>query len=72
VANGEIIQCTHELPRQIWGVQDISFNTTLKNIPLSGYDVILGMDWLEAHNPMKIHWVEKWLEFHSHGQEVKL
>jgi len=30
------------------------------------------MDWLEAHNPMKIHWVEKWLEFHSHGQEVRL
>lgn len=55
VANGAKLPCTHELPHQIWGCQGNSFHTTFKIIPLQGYDIILGMDWLTAHSPMKIH-----------------
>lgn len=29
--------------------------------PLGTFDLILGMDWLEAFSPMKIHWQEKWM-----------
>jgi hypothetical protein len=28
---------------------------------LSTYDLIIGMDWLEQHSPMLIHWAQKWL-----------
>lgn len=72
VANGGVITCTHELSDQLWEVQDHSFRTTLKIIPLSGYDVKLGMDWLESNSPMEIHWVERWLQFHYKGQVIKL
>jgi hypothetical protein len=61
VANGELLHCTHQLSNQLWGIQGYSFNTTLKIIPLKGYDVILGMDWLGTHSPMEIHWADKWL-----------
>lgn len=44
VANGELLHCTHQLPKQLWGIQGHSFHTTLKIIPLTGYDVIVGMD----------------------------
>lgn len=63
VANGEILSRTHELHNQIGGSHGYTFCTTLKIIPLRGYDIILGMDWLETHSPMKIHWVDRWLQF---------
>jgi hypothetical protein len=63
VANGEVLSCTHELRDQIWGTQGHTFTTTLKIIPLRGYEIILGMDWLEYHSPMKVHWADKWIQF---------
>lgn len=44
----------------------------MKIIPLKGYDVILGMDWLGAHSPMHIHWSERWIKLVSRNQEIKL
>jgi hypothetical protein len=32
-----------------------TFTTDFKFIPLGGYDMILGMDWLECHYPMSVH-----------------
>jgi hypothetical protein len=55
VANGDILSCTHELYNQVWGCQGYTFNTTMKIIPLRGYDIVLGMDWLGAHSPMNVH-----------------
>lgn len=56
VANGNIIQCSAELPDVEWKVQDHSFHSTFKVLPLGSYDIILGMDWLEAFSPMNINW----------------
>jgi len=72
VANGALIPCTHELPDQVWGCQGYTFKTTLKILPLSGYDVILGMDWLGAHSPMKIHWEQRWIQFNYHSKDITL
>jgi len=44
-----------------WSVCDVTFQSTLKVLPLSSYDMILGMDWLETHSPMKVHWQQKWM-----------
>jgi len=44
----------------------------IKIIPLKGYDVILGMDWIEDHSPMNILWAEKWLQFPHHHQLITL
>lgn len=72
VANGAKLSCTHELPQQIWGCQGHSFHTTFKIISLQGYDIILGMDWLTAYSPMKIHWGDRWLKFYHNQQKIKL
>lgn len=55
VANGNEIPCTHELPNFIWSVQGHTFKCSFKIIPLSYYDIVLGMDWLSMHSPMQIH-----------------
>ncbi|XP_062203827.1 uncharacterized protein LOC133906051 [Phragmites australis] len=72
VANGGLLLCTHELPGQTWGVQGHTFCSPFKILPLNCYDIILGMDWLEANSPMEVHWLDKWMSFKYKGNTVKL
>lgn len=72
VANGEILQCTHELPDcPVW-ISGHAFKISLKILPLSCYDVILGIDWLASHSPMEVDWKQKWLSFSYMGERVLL
>jgi hypothetical protein len=71
VANGACIPCT-QLPDQVWGCQGHTFTTTMKILPLSSYDVILGMDWLGAHSPMHIHWEQRWIQLTHQSKEITL
>jgi hypothetical protein len=33
--------------------------------------MIVGMDWLEAFSPMKIHWLQRWISFpYGHSTAV--
>lgn len=44
----------------------------LKILPLHCYDMIIGMDWLEEHNPMKVHWRHKWSAIPHQGSTTVL
>lgn len=55
VAGGGTLVCTSELAAVEWSVQGFNFHSNLKFLPLDIYDLILGMDWLEAFSPMKIN-----------------
>lgn len=72
IANGELITCSLEIPDCMWGLQGHTFRSDFKVLPLGGYDIILGMDWLSLHSPMHIHWAEKWLRFDHKGKEIVL
>ena len=50
----------------------MTFQTDFKLLSLDGYDLILGMDWLESHSPMSIHWAEKWMKFVYKGKDIHL
>ena len=63
VANSTILTCTHELLNCPIVINGHKFAVTLKILLLHCYDVILGMDWLEMHSPMEIHWKHKWMSF---------
>jgi hypothetical protein len=39
----------------------------MKVLPLAHFDIILGMDWLEAYSPMQVHWKHKWLAIPYNG-----
>lgn len=72
VADGTIIQCSSLLSQATWSVQQCSFTQDLKVLPLSSYDVILGMDWLEQFSPMEVDWKFKWLVIPYQGTSVLL
>lgn len=54
VANGDILgYASHILVGQ-WSIQNCTFVSDVKILPLPHYDMIVGMDWLEAFSPMKV------------------
>lgn len=72
VANGDTLSCAFELPMAEWKVQGHSFHSALKIIPLATFDMIIGMDWLEAFSPMKVHWRNKWMAIPYGSTTVQL
>lgn len=48
------------------------FSGDLRILPLHHYDLIVGMDWLEAFSPMKVDWKFKWLSIPFKGSQVFL
>ncbi|KAM0865713.1 hypothetical protein ACQ4PT_043087 [Festuca glaucescens] len=61
VADGTQYKCSAYIPQCQWTANDHQFTTDLKILPLGSFDAILGMDWLEQHNP-DIDWVMKTLQ----------
>jgi hypothetical protein len=72
VADGGSVTCTHELPMAEWSVQGYTFHSTLRVLQLGSYDMIVGMDWLMAFSPMKIHWQQKWMMFQYGATQILL
>jgi hypothetical protein len=72
VADGRTFVSKYCVPKCKWLCGGLTFTTDFKVLPLGGYDIILGMDWLECHSPMEVHWAEKWLEFDYNHRRVQL
>jgi hypothetical protein len=72
IANGGMLTCEKELTGCEWWCHGATFRSNLKVLPLGGYDIIIGMDWLQSHNPMGIDWVGKRMAFWNEGKLVLL
>jgi hypothetical protein len=68
VAGGAHLQSSMLFRQVTWSVDQCSFTTDFKVLPLTAYDVIIRMDWLELFSPMHVHWRDKWLAIPYHGQ----
>ncbi|WVZ88489.1 hypothetical protein U9M48_035006 [Paspalum notatum var. saurae] len=67
VADGGRLQCGTHIKQAHWQLDNCHFYTDMKILDLSYYDLIVGMDWLEAHSPMKVHWLQKWMLLESYA-----
>lgn len=72
VASGDMLTCSSEVKPLTWWVKGHTFETNMKVLELGGYDGVLGMDWLKAHNPMTCDWVGKALVFEHKGETIHL
>ncbi|WVZ96943.1 hypothetical protein U9M48_042522 [Paspalum notatum var. saurae] len=61
VADGGRLPCGTHIKQAHWQLDECNFFTDMKILDLSYYDLIVGMDWLEAHSPMEVHWLQKWM-----------
>jgi Retroviral aspartyl protease/Ty3 transposon capsid-like protein len=72
VANGERMVTDSKCQALLFSIQGHQFCHDLRLLPVQGYDVILGLDWLSQFSPMYIDWYNRWVEFHQHGERIRL
>lgn len=72
VANGQIIQCNKKVIQLEWWNCGKTFHADAIVLPISAYDMVMGMDWLEQFSPMLCAWDKKWVEFQLDRGVVKL
>jgi len=61
VADGSQLMCAKHIEQLQWSVQQCQFTSPAKILPLSSYELIVGMDWLASRSPMQVDWQHKWL-----------
>ena len=72
IADGRSVPCSVQIPYAEWSIQGYVFHSTLKLIPIGTYDMILGMDWLQAFSPMIVDWQEKWVSIPYGKSHIRL
>lgn len=72
VANGQLMQCEAIILGCQFTLEGHQLRHDLCILHLNSYDLILGMDWLEHHSSMQIHWSAKWMIFLHEGTSVML
>jgi hypothetical protein len=72
VANGQILTCSHHLPQAVWHMSGHQFVNDLIFLPLPSVDLVVGMDWLQLHSPMRVDWSNKWMIIPYRGTLVCL
>lgn len=72
VANGNYMSCTALVQDLTWWIQGNAFTYSVRVLELGGYDMILGMDWLEQWGEMTCQWKEKWVRYMYEGQLITL
>jgi hypothetical protein len=61
VADGGRLLCDKQILGATWSIQTCEFCTDFRVLDIAAYDIIVGMDWLAVHSPMKVDWGHGWL-----------
>jgi len=72
VAGGGLLLSSGILRNVPWTLDQCTFHSDFRVLPLTAFDAIVGMDWLAAFSPMHIHWQQKWFSIPYHGDSVLL
>jgi hypothetical protein len=72
IADGAQLPCTKCVPQLFWWTQGHTFSTSARVLDMKCYDLLLGMEWLEQHSPMWVHWKRKKMRFTYKGTRITL
>ena len=72
VANGENLRCQGRFEEVQINLQGTIFSLTLYSLPLTGLDIVLGIQWLELLGSVGCDWRELTIEFMWENQTKKL
>jgi Retroviral aspartyl protease len=72
VANGDRMVTDSKVEALSFSIQGTIFTGDLRLLPVQGYDMILGLDWLSKWGEMCVNWKDKWIKFQHEGKEVQL
>ncbi|XP_006606822.1 uncharacterized protein [Glycine max] len=72
VGNGSVLDCQQMIPDAMILIQDHNFMVTLRILPLSGADVILGVEWLRTLGPVITDYTDFTMKFTLFGRPIHL
>lgn len=72
VANGERLKCQGCFDKVVVNIQGIEFYLTLFSLPLSGLNLVLGIQWLEMLGSVVCNWKQLTMEFIWDNQAQRL
>ena len=55
VSSGGLLQSSRILRKVMWTLDQCTFYSNFRVLPLSAFDAIVGMDWLATFSPMQVH-----------------
>ena len=61
VADGSQLTCCSQIDQLSWSVQRCHFVSAAKILPLTSYELIVGMDWMASRSPKQVDWHNKWM-----------
>lgn len=61
VANGEKMVTDSKCTKLQFEIKGHEFEGELRLLNITGYDMILGLDWLGQFGPMSIDWANRWV-----------
>jgi hypothetical protein len=71
-ADGSPLLSDTVIPELQFNIQGHTFTYDTRVLPLKGFDMILGADWLEDHSLMWAHWRKKLLRVPHKGQRITI
>ncbi|XP_027060831.1 uncharacterized protein [Coffea arabica] len=72
VANGEYLTCSRMIPNMNWEMQGKPFTHDMFIINIEPYDMIIGVDWMAAHNPITFDFKQLNMTFDKEGERIWL
>jgi len=72
IVNSGVMTSDHHISQLNWFLQGHTFSYNARVLPLKCFDMILGVNWLEDHSPMWIHWKKKIMRFPHHNRRIQL
>ncbi|OIT27199.1 hypothetical protein A4A49_56294, partial [Nicotiana attenuata] len=71
VANGNHLISLHTCPKFKWSIHGVDFEDSMRIIRLGGNDMVLGGDWMKAHNPVLLDFIEYKVQVKGKRVELK-
>lgn len=72
IAGGGQLQSGSHVAQTPYTIQGHKFNNSFKILPLKGYDIILGCDWLSTHSPITMDFDNRKVLIKHQGKSVSL
>jgi hypothetical protein len=69
VAGGGALQTGAQVQAMDYVIQGHTFNNPFKILPLKGYDLVLGGDWMLTHSPVKFDYMSRQVKIRGNGQQ---
>nr|XP_017233536.1 PREDICTED: uncharacterized protein LOC108207610 [Daucus carota subsp. sativus] len=69
LADGRTVRSNFYVPRVKWKIQQYEFTFDMRIIEISGWDVILGVDWMEQYSPILFDFKKLYLKLNADDEK---